>query len=96
MFRLMSFYGNDEIKFRKIGDFAFDSECSRGLLPGAVNSNESSPGRRNCQGGDRGLPVVPVHRHQFWLLWPKDSLTLVYKKMAPIEKVFLLCALIQV
>jgi hypothetical protein len=43
MFRLMSFYGNDEIKFQKIGDFVFDSECSGGLLPGAVNSNESGP-----------------------------------------------------
>ena len=32
MFRLMSFYGNDETKFRKIGDFVFNSERSSGLL----------------------------------------------------------------
>jgi hypothetical protein len=43
MFRLIPFYGNDGIKFRKIGDFVFDSECSSGLLPGAVTSNESGP-----------------------------------------------------
>jgi hypothetical protein len=43
MFRLTSFYGNDETKFRKMGDFVFHSECSSGLLPGAVNSNASGP-----------------------------------------------------
>lgn len=42
MFRLTSFYGNDETKFRKMGDFV-STECSSGLLPGAVTSNESGP-----------------------------------------------------
>jgi hypothetical protein len=75
MFRLMSFYGNEEIKFRKIGDFVFDSECSSGLLPGVVNSNESGPVVVISRAVYRGLPIVPVRWHRIGrMIWKKTNL----------------------